>query len=76
MTDFIPAFFSVTRLNVHLEDMDRSANETFDLLTRQYAEREGEARSNHCRESGPLMRCCCNLRAARNNVERLIAFSL
>ena len=29
------------KLNVHLEEIDRSANEMFDLLMRQYAEREG-----------------------------------
>jgi len=29
------------RLNAHLEEIDRSANEMFDLLMKQYAEREG-----------------------------------
>ncbi len=29
------------RLNVHLEEIDRSANEMFDLLIQQYAAREG-----------------------------------
>jgi len=29
------------KLNAHLEEIDRSANEMFDLLMRQYAEREG-----------------------------------
>jgi hypothetical protein len=28
-------------LNAHLEEIDRSANEMFDLLINQYAEREG-----------------------------------
>ena len=28
-------------LNAHLEEIDRSANEMFELLTKQYAEREG-----------------------------------
>ena len=28
-------------LNTHLEEIDRSANEMFDLLIKQYAEREG-----------------------------------
>ncbi len=28
-------------LNAHLEEIDRSANEMFDLLIKQYAEREG-----------------------------------
>ncbi len=29
------------KLNAHLEEIDRAANEMFDLLTKQYAEREG-----------------------------------
>ena len=29
------------KLNAHLEEIDRSANEMFDLLIKQYAEREG-----------------------------------
>ena len=29
------------RLNTHLEEIDRSANEMFDLLVKQYAEHEG-----------------------------------
>lgn len=29
------------KLNAHLEEIDRSANELFDLLIEQYAEREG-----------------------------------
>jgi len=29
------------KLNVHLEEIDRSANEMFDLLIQQYAAREG-----------------------------------
>ena len=29
------------KLNTHLEEIDRSANEMFDLLIKQYAEREG-----------------------------------
>ena len=29
------------KLNTHLEEIDRSANETFDLLVKQYAAREG-----------------------------------
>ena len=29
------------KLNAHLEEIDRSANEMFDLLVKQYAEREG-----------------------------------
>ena len=29
------------RLNAHLEEIDRSANEMFDLLIQQYAAREG-----------------------------------
>lgn len=29
------------KLNAHLEEIDRSANEMFDLLIQQYAEREG-----------------------------------
>ena len=29
------------KLNAHLEEIDRSANEMFDLLMKQYAEREG-----------------------------------
>ena len=29
------------KLNAHLEETDRSANEMFDLLIKQYAEREG-----------------------------------
>lgn len=29
------------KLNAHLEEIDRSANEIFDLLVKQYAEREG-----------------------------------
>ena len=31
----------IGRLNAHLEEVDRSANEMFDLLVKQYAEREG-----------------------------------
>lgn len=29
------------KLNAHLEEIDRSANEMFDLLVKQYAAREG-----------------------------------
>lgn len=29
------------KLNAHLEEVDRSANEMFDMLIKQYAEREG-----------------------------------
>ena len=29
------------KLNAHLEEIDRSANEMFDLLVKQYTEREG-----------------------------------
>ena len=29
------------KLNTHLEEIDRAANEMFDLLTKQYTEREG-----------------------------------
>ena len=29
------------KLNAHLEEIDRAANEMFDLLIKQYAEREG-----------------------------------
>ena len=29
------------KLNAHLEEIDRSANEMFDLLVKNYAEREG-----------------------------------
>lgn len=29
------------KLNAHLEEIDRTANEMFDLLMKQYAEREG-----------------------------------
>ena len=29
------------KLNAHLEEIDRSASEMFDLLVKQYAEREG-----------------------------------
>ena len=29
------------KLNAHLEEIDRSANEMYDLLIHQYAEREG-----------------------------------
>ena len=29
------------KLSAHLEEIDRSANEVFELLTRQYAQREG-----------------------------------
>lgn len=29
------------KLNAHLEEIDRSANEMFDLMVKQYAEREG-----------------------------------
>ena len=29
------------KLNAHLEEIDRSANDMFDLLTKQYAAREG-----------------------------------
>ena len=29
------------KLNAHLEEIDRSANEMFDLLMKQYAERQG-----------------------------------
>ena len=29
------------KLNAHLEEIDRTANEMFDLLIQQYAEREG-----------------------------------
>ena len=48
------------KLNTHLEEIDRAANEMFDLLTKQYAEREAvteELKARNQMEWGQRMNC-------------------
>lgn len=52
------------KLNAHLEETDRSANEMFDLLVKQYAAREGATEQLKAENQMEWGRRMNNLRAA------------
>ena len=52
------------RLNAHLEEIDRSANEMYDLLMKQYARRESIAETLKVEDQMEWVRRMNNLRAA------------
>ncbi len=52
------------KLNAHLEEIDRSANEKFDLLMKQYAEREGVTEELKARDQMEWVRGCTKSRQA------------
>ena len=51
------------KLNAHLEEIDRSANEMYDLLMKQYARREGIAETLKGEDQMEWVRRMNNLRA-------------
>ena len=56
------------KLNAHLEEIDRSANEMFDLLMKQYAEREGVTEELKARDQMEWVRRMNNIRARLEEV--------
>ena len=52
------------KLNAHLEEIDQSANEMYDLLMKQYARREGIAETLKGEDQMEWVRRMNNLRAA------------
>ena len=57
------------RLNDHLEETDRSANEMFELLIRQYAEREGATEELKAQDQMEWVR---RMNGIRERVEEVI----
>ena len=57
------------KLNVHLEEIDRSANEMFDLLMEQYAEREGVTEQLKAQDQMEWVR---RMNSIRNRVEETV----
>ena len=58
------------KLNAHLEEVDRSANEMFDLLIKQYAEREGVTEELKALDQMEWVR---RMNSIRERVERVVA---
>ena len=58
------------KLNAHLEEIDRSANEMFDLLMKQYAAREGVTEQLKAENQMEWVR---RMNGIRNRVEETIA---
>ena len=56
------------KLNAHLEEIDRSANEMFDLLIKQYAEREGVTEQLKAENQMEWVRRTNSLRGAAEEV--------
>ena len=56
------------KLKDHLEEIDRSANEMFDLLMKQYAEREGVTEELKARDQMEWVRRMNNIRARLEEV--------
>ena len=61
------------KLNAHLEEIDRSANEMFDLLMKQYAAREGVTEELKEQDQIEWVR---RMNGIRNRVESIIAEEL
>ena len=61
------------KLNAHLEEIDRSANEMFDLLMKQYAAREGVTEELKEQDQIEWVR---RMNSIRNGVENTIAEEL
>ena len=57
------------KLNAHLEEIDRSANEMFDLLMKQYAARESVTEALKARDQMEWMR---QMNSIRERVEEII----
>lgn len=57
------------KLNAHLEEIDRSANEMFDLLMKQYAERQGVTEELKARDQMEWVR---RMNSIRDRVETYI----
>ncbi len=57
-------------LNAHLEKIDRSANEMFDLLMKQYAEREGVTEQLKAQDQMEWVR---RMNSIRQRVEEVIS---
>ena len=61
------------KLNVHLEEIDRSASEMFDLLIKQYAEREGVTEELKAQDQMEWVR---RMNGIRERVEETILYKL
>ena len=61
------------KLKAHLEEIDRSANEMFDLLMKQYAAREGVTEQLKAENQMEWVR---RMNGIRNRVEEIIAKDL
>ena len=61
------------KLNAHLEEIDRSASEMFDLLIQQYAEREGVTEELKALDQIEWIR---KMNSIRERVERVVASEL
>ena len=61
------------KLNAHLEEIDRSANEMFDLMVRQYAAREGVSEQLKAENQMEWVR---RMNSIREQVEETIAAEL
>ena len=57
------------KLNAHLEEIDRSANEMFDLLTKQYATREGVTEQLKAKDQMEWVR---RMTSIREQVEEIV----
>ena len=61
------------KLNAHLEEIDHSANEMFDLLVKQYAAREGVTEQLKAQDQ---MEWVCRINCIRMRVEEVITKEL
>ena len=61
------------KLNAHLEEIDRSANEMFDLLVKQYAAREGVTEQLKAENQ---MEWVCRMNSIRERVTEVIMTEL
>ena len=61
------------KLSAHLEEIDRSANEMFDLLIKQYAEREGVTEELKAQDQMEWVR---RMNGIRERVEETILYKL
>ncbi len=58
------------KLNAHLEEVDQSANEMFDLLMKQYAEQEGVTEQLKAQDQMEWVR---RMNSIRQRVEEVIS---
>ena len=61
------------KLNAHLEEIDRSANEMFDLLVKQYVDREGV---NELLKADNQMEWVRRMNNIREQIEEIVASEL